>query len=650
MRALRTFGTTQPVGVARLLQAGPLSCRLEDGGLRAICWHGEEVLRAIAYLFRDEDWGTPAPVIRHRETAQPASGFALAFDLQWTLPQGVLRALARIDGDAGGVLSFKVDATADVPLLTNRCGFVVLHAADVAGCALRVEHVDGAIDDACFPQLISPSQVAFGIRGLTHVARSGLEVECRLQAELPHDPQGKFEMEDQRNWSDASFKTYVASLLDPWPYTLPAGRTLAQQVTVTVRQGDARPSGGRAVAADAPVQVGEPTGIRMPPIGLGVPLDVSDITDPEWASVMALRPAWLQAEVVAGDERAANRQLQAIVRLARACGAAVQLDVLCPPRHDAQALAARLAQQCRSAHFVPQAVRACPEVYLKSYQPGAQWPQSASLESYAHAFAQAFPDSRIGGGMLTYFTELNRKRQSAEHIRFIGHSTCPLVHAADDRSVMQTLESLPHIARSVRAIWPGQGYRLGPITLGMRRNPYGQSTMANPRHERLAMATDDPRHQGTFAAAWMTGYAAAVVAEDLELLTLNHSHGVQGPMLRADLADPRAPACVPVWRVQAVLRDAGGSAVHAVRGLPADARGLAWSTDAGTTCLLLANLGEMPLRLRLRGNWTGSDLSRPCAAAALRTPGPTVTPDPVAGCPGIGELPLAACQVVVLQA
>ena len=32
-----------------------------------------------------------------------------------------------------------------------------------------------------------------------------------------------FEMEDQRNWTDASYKTYVRPLALPWPYTLRAG-------------------------------------------------------------------------------------------------------------------------------------------------------------------------------------------------------------------------------------------------------------------------------------------------------------------------------------------------------------------------------------------------------------------------------------------
>ena len=35
-----------------------------------------------------------------------------------------------------------------------------------------------------------------------------------------------FEMEDQRNWTDASYKTYVRPLALPWPYTLPAGTEL----------------------------------------------------------------------------------------------------------------------------------------------------------------------------------------------------------------------------------------------------------------------------------------------------------------------------------------------------------------------------------------------------------------------------------------
>src|SRR3546814_1523736 len=40
-----------------------------------------------------------------------------------------------------------------------------------------------------------------------------------------------------------------------------------------------------------------------------------------------------------------------------------------------------------------------------------------------------------------------------------------------DRSVIQTLEAIPHIVRSARAIVGEAPYRLGPSTIGMRQNP-----------------------------------------------------------------------------------------------------------------------------------------------------------------------------------
>ena len=39
---------------------------------------------------------------------------------------------------------------------------------------------------------------------------------------------------DQRNWTDASYKTYVRPLALPWPYTLAAGSRLEQSVSLTL--------------------------------------------------------------------------------------------------------------------------------------------------------------------------------------------------------------------------------------------------------------------------------------------------------------------------------------------------------------------------------------------------------------------------------
>ncbi len=207
--------------------------------------------------------------------------------------------------------------------------------------------------------------------------------------------------------------------------------------------------------------------------------------------------------------------------------------------------------------------------------------------------------------MLTYFTELNRKRQAPASLEFVGHTTTPLVHAADDVSVMQTHEALASITASVRAIWPDLAYRLGPVTIGMHRNPYGAHTADNPARQRVAMAPDDPRHQAAFGAAWLVGYAAAVQHAGIEVLSLLHAHGVSGPTLREHMPDWEPGACVPAWRVLHQLLRASGYALHSLSGLPDQLAGLAWVTRQWNPAHVAGQPGAEPVRASLDGALDG---------------------------------------------
>ena len=86
---------------------------------------------------------------------------------------------------------------------------------DVVGTPLSVVHPDRSVTASHFPLLISPEQVAAAIAGLCYCV-NGIDTEIAFEGEV-------FEMEDQRNWSDASFKTYCRPLSLPMPYRLSAG-------------------------------------------------------------------------------------------------------------------------------------------------------------------------------------------------------------------------------------------------------------------------------------------------------------------------------------------------------------------------------------------------------------------------------------------
>lgn len=598
----RLFGTHQPTPSTLMLQAGPLSCCLEEGAVRSLCWSGVEVLRGVSYLLRDGNWGTAPAQVGPCTVQQTPDAFQVHFAMELKLPEGTLHAQAALQGDASGIFEFSVDALAENTLHTNRCGFVVLHPAAAAGVPLEVEHTGGGTELTEFPRYISAGQVAFDIRRLRHMPQPGLVVDCLLQAELPHDPRGKFEMEDQRNWSDGSFKTYVASLLDPWPYALEANVRYAQSVRVRVQ--DQRKTGHEGVdgrTQHKPLRVGAEIQVRMPAIGVGVPGDLQRLHPLELQCLESLRPAWLVAEIDATQPDALLPQLQALHKLASTCNAKVQLDVVCSGSHEPQVDAHFVADSCALAGLNPDAIRACPAPYLKSYQPNDTWPDIASLEEYAYAYRALFPSASVGGGMLTYFTELNRKRPSADGIDFVAHTTCPLVHAADDLSVMQTVEALPSMVASVRQLWPGLAYRLGPVTLAMHRNPYGASVAENPHRLRVPMAAMDPRHSALFGAAWLAAYAATVAPLGVDVLSFNHSHGSSGPLQSADGHHTRTEHPIPSWHVQTLLARATGSPILEVNNVPQGVQALGWQSER--TCLMLVNLTDVPKTVMLEGAW-----------------------------------------------
>src|SRR3546814_6167203 len=73
-------------------------------------------------------------------------------------------------------------------------------------------------------------------------------------------------MEDQRNWSDASYKTYVRPLARSWPYVVPGGNVDRQSVRLSIEgAATATPRADTAIT----ITPGAPAG-TMPRIGLVV--------------------------------------------------------------------------------------------------------------------------------------------------------------------------------------------------------------------------------------------------------------------------------------------------------------------------------------------------------------------------------------------
>jgi hypothetical protein len=600
-RAIMLFGTEQPVPRPKVLRAGPLTVELENGNLRYIRFHGVEVLRAVAFLVRDKNWATYAPIIEQLKVGQGPDDFTVSYGATCKDQSQELRYRATVRGRTDGTLRFEAEGEAVTDFQANRVGFIVLHPLEgVAGAPVEVTHTDGRTEVARFPRLISPGQPLFDIRALAQEVVPGVWATCTMEGDA-------YEMEDQRNWTDASYKTYIRPLAKPKPFTLRAGEAISQAVSLTFHGApSAAPSDGDE---EVRVEVGGPSGRLMPRIGLWVPPAEAERSIALAEQIRRLGPSLLVGTLDLRDQSgpAALHHLRA---LAEAVGAPVVLEIVLPNRSAPADELGAAAAAVQAARLGLEAVVPSPQEYLKSWQPQEQWPDCPLLEEIYGAAREAFPGVLVGGGMLSYFTELNRKRPPVEQIDFITHATCPLIHDCDDRAVMETLEALPWVAESVRAFAPGKPYRVGPSMIGMRDNPYGAAPMPNPENRRVAMALNDPRQRGLFGAAWNLGYAARMADAGVEALTLSAPLGAFGIVYaRTDFPQPwfdeRGEGVYPLYHVvRGMAKAAGKPGLDITSSHPGAVQALAWRDD-GRSVVWLANLTGRQQSVALAGSPAG---------------------------------------------
>ncbi|MBL4646494.1 MAG: hypothetical protein JKY99_08575 [Rhizobiales bacterium] len=590
--AVKLFGTEEPVEPPRELRAGNLSAEFEAGNLRYIRFVGQEVMRAISYIVRDPDWGTYAPKISDLAIIEKADHFRVRYNALVDNGAQQLTYRADIMGRSDGTLTFQVQATPSGTFSTNRTGFVVLHPINgVAGEPVRIERCDGSINDSTFPRDIDPVQPMMDLRALTHWTSDGLEVNLRMEGDT-------FEMEDQRNWSDASYKTYVRPLARPWPYDLPDNTEFEQRVSLMLI-GDKPPqSDGQSVS----VSLGETGAGRMPLIGQALHPDNAQAVLENAQSLNALSLSYLLCEhnPQRGDS---ITTLIKQVEAAEALGAAPWLELVVTSVEGFKQELAHLGDDLNKAGITFDIVLVSPAADLKGTLPGSVWPDAPPAAELYAAARKAFPRSKIGGGMFVFFTELNRKRPPKGSLDLISFTTSSTVHAGDDRSVMETISTLPAIVQSAASIANGTPIAVGPSAIGLRTNPYANARKSNPQNIRQAMNWNDPRQRGLLGAAWAVGYITQFARGGASCVALGEPVGAFGAIHTAtDFPQPwfeDVGGLYPVFHVLKALAGLSGQPLRALE-VSDSSRviGLAADTSQGTE-IVLANLRPDDLQLEL---------------------------------------------------
>ena len=601
-RAIMLFGTEEPAAETRLLKAGPLSAELDAGNLRYIRHSGREAIRAISYVVRDQFWGTFSPEIRDLAVEETGDRFTVTYTALCGDEQQRLVYHARITGSADGSLRFEGTGIPQTDFLTNRTGFVVLHGVEgISGHAVQVSEVGGQVVETCFPEVIDPVQPIMNIRALTHEVAPGLKVTCTMLGDT-------FEMEDQRNWTDASYKTYVRPLGLPHPYALKAGETIEQAVelrfegTAPALTGDAE--GG---TPEVSVAVGAEAG-RVPRIAMALEWQSTGAAMARAEQLAGLDPAYLSCYFDA--RHAGPDAMRGFRAVADAIGCHLALEAVVPDLDSPGEALQSIADMAKAAGVRFGAVAVSPAGDLDFVIPGTVFDDMSAYDTLHAAAREAFPGSAIGGGSFMYFTELNRKPPPFGGLDFVIHSTCAIVHAADDRSVTETVETLPYIIDSGRSLFGDKPCCLGPVGIGTRTSPFGGGPAPNPHSGRVAMCRNDPRQRGLLGAAWHLGVTARAAEGNVASLILGAPTGDHGLLHHpGDAPQPwfdEHGGRFPVWHVMRGLYGASGRPRRAAEvSAPREVQALAFEAEAGLE-LWVANLMGEERRVRVDGLGGGS--------------------------------------------
>jgi hypothetical protein len=573
--------TAPPLAIP--LRAGPLRVVFDRGWLRWIRLGERGVLHGIYPAVRETGWATvPARLEDLVVEAEPES-FRIRFVARHERGEVRLDWEARIEGASDGKIDYAIDGVAGATFLVNRVGFCVLHpVADCAGEACSLETTGGEKQAGRFPRLVSPHQPFLDLRAIAHEPVPGVTAEVRMEG-------GTFETEDQRNWSDASFKTYCPPLALPFPSELKKGTRIRQSVTLRllgptrqfVREAAATVPGAlpKKKNSTEPVIVRLEPGGAFPRPALGIAgAGMVSLSDAEAGLVRALRLAHLRADLhleADGWEASLERAVSNATRV----GVPLELALFLPdePQPRLRALAARAAGlPARVSHWL---------VFRAADSTTAEG-DAAAARGALGAVARG---ARFSGGTDRYFAELNRRRPSPAGLDRLGFSLNPQVHAFDDATLFENVASLPWLAETARAFAAGLPLALTPVTLRPRSDPRPPASRA----EGEPPFTDDPRQAAPVAAAWTLALIGSAAQAGFSSLTFFELTGPRGLIL-----DGRP---YPVYHALAELAALGEAAFALARSRRPE-RVQAVALRAGRrTRLVLANVSDDPHPVRIEG-------------------------------------------------
>ncbi len=465
---------------------------------RNITFQNLQILKMISFLVRDKNWNNYDPKILNYEENFDSS-LEYIFDLEYGNSEILKTKNTILFSENSITLSSEGRFLTD--FWTNRIGFnLLIPLQNHVGSNIIVTKEDGVKEEKKFPEFITPDQPFFKFKKLAYNLDDSLLVNIHFEGIL-------FEMEDQRNWGDASFKIYSGSLLDPFPYLEKEGSNFSQTVKIDIVNKKQRSFPTKNI-----VKLDHTSSYKFPKIGI----KIDSLILPNDHLISNFDYYYYLIDFTEDYKSVASRFQNKMFLVAL-------VDHINDPEKELTKIYNFITDNTINLDKI----LICPKIYLNSFQPAGEWPKVPDLNEYYKIAKKMFSNSQIVSGMVTNFTELNRKRPKMFY-DLVSFSFTPLIHDSSDFGVLNTPETIPYIFKTLKNFSNSCDVHIGPISIGMHFNPYGESLVNNKKKIRLEMADSDPRHDALFSLTWTLAIFIQSINKESKYFTFNSIYGYHG--------------------------------------------------------------------------------------------------------------------------
>lgn len=479
-------------------------CWYDNSAVRWVKTGDIEIVRMIYSAVRDHNWGTIEPEIIEEKVVENAKGFQIKTLVKYQKANIHFEAEYTIKGNENR-LEFVMKGEAKSTFKTNRIGFCVLHPiAECAGKTCTVIHTDNTSVKAIFPQQISPEQPMKNISSLEWEPAKNIFAKLHFSGDV-------FEMEDQRNWTDASYKTYCRPLSLPFPFEIKNGEKIHQKIVMEL---ECEPQNEKPEDFIS-LKIDENRKFKIPEIGVCSTSRVEKLTKNEAEILKQFSFSHLRAEIHL-FKSAWKIELEKCIAESNLLELPLFLVIYFSDNFIAEL--ENLKKSVNSFQVNVKYILMVGKNHL---------PDDDLFEKVYPEIKAIFPAAKIGAGVNAYFAELNRNRPQSAKAEFISFAVCPQIHAFDDFTLVENLEAQKYVVKSAKHLFPDKQIFVSPLTLKQRFNVV--ATSDEPEVETVELPPQvDVRQNSVFAAQWLLGSLKFMTQLGIDLVTYFETVGWRG--------------------------------------------------------------------------------------------------------------------------